>query len=80
PFNRDIGPRYGRPVFRRYEWTVDYRTPDYLDLLRTYSGTPGPNPLAREGLLREIGALIDGRYGGRITKRYLTELRVARRP
>lgn len=77
PLDRDLGPRYGQPAFRRYEWTADYRTADYLDLLRTYSGTPAPNRLAREGVVRDIGALIDGRYGGQISKRYLTELRVA---
>lgn len=77
PMDRDLGAPYGRPAFRRYEWTADYHTSEYLDLLRTYSATPAPNLLAREGILREIGALIDGRYDGRITKRYLTELRLA---
>jgi hypothetical protein len=36
-------------------------------------------PVARRGLLDCIARLIDERYGGRITKRYLTELRYARR-
>jgi SAM-dependent methyltransferase len=79
PPDRDLGPRYGRPVFRRYERDIEYRTAEYLDVLRTYSPTLALSRMAGEGLLREIGALIDGRYGGRITKRYLTELRVARR-
>jgi SAM-dependent methyltransferase len=78
-FDREVGHRYGPPVFRRHEWTVDYRTPEYLDLLRTFSGTLALPPLTRDGLLREIGALIDGRYRGRITKRSMVELRVARR-
>lgn len=77
PFDRVVGPRYGRPVFRRYEWTVDHDTAGYLDVLRTYSPQLAMPPLVREGFLREVGDLIDGRYGGRITKRYLTELRVA---
>ncbi|HEY7814713.1 MAG TPA: class I SAM-dependent methyltransferase [Nakamurella sp.] len=77
PFDRDVAGCYERPVFRRHEWDVDYRTADYLDLLRTYSGTLVLPPLVRDGFLRSVGALIDGRYGGRITKRYLTELRVA---
>lgn len=76
----DPGPgRYGRPVFCRYEWTTGYDTADYLDLLRTHSRLLILPPPAAEGLLRGIGQLIDGRYGGRISKRYLTELRVARR-
>jgi SAM-dependent methyltransferase len=80
PFDQNLGGRYERPAFRRHEWTVDYRTADYLDLLRTYSGTLVLPPLVRDGFLRCVGALIDGRYGGRITKRYLTELRVAHLP
>jgi len=34
---------------------------------------------ARHGLLTCIARLIDGRHQGRIVKRYLTELRLARR-
>ncbi len=34
---------------------------------------------AREGLLSCLTRLIDSRYSGRITKRYLFGLRVARR-
>jgi SAM-dependent methyltransferase len=81
PFDTDRGRsgEYHKPVFRRYEWTADYRTADYLDLLRTYSTTLAMPRPAGEGLVRCIGQLIDGRYGGRITKRYLTELRVARK-
>ncbi|HEX4703706.1 MAG TPA: class I SAM-dependent methyltransferase [Pseudonocardiaceae bacterium] len=78
PFDRALGERYEQPVFRRHEWNVDYRTAEYLDLLRTYSPTLALPTLARDGFLRAVGALIDSRYGGRITKRYLTELRVAR--
>lgn len=79
PYDTAVGDRFGKPVFCRYQWTAGYHTADYLDLLRTYSTTlslPGP---AAAGLLRGIGQLIDGRYGGRISKRYLTELRVVRR-
>jgi SAM-dependent methyltransferase len=78
PFDLDaaIGP-YRRPVFRRYEWEVEYSTAEYLDVVRTYSGTLAVPPLTADGLLRSIAQVIDGRYGGRITKRYLTELRLA---
>ncbi|RFU86028.1 class I SAM-dependent methyltransferase [Streptomyces triticagri] len=70
--------RFGPVVFRRYEWDLTYTTAGYLDVLRTYSGHRTLAEGAREALLACIGALIDGRYGGRVTKRYLTELRVAR--
>jgi hypothetical protein len=56
-----------------------YATAEYLDLLQTYSGHIALDPGAREGLLGCIAELIDSRYGGRISKRYLTELRTARR-
>ncbi len=73
----DRSDRFATSVFRRYEWEVIYSTAKYCDLLRTYSGHIAMEPAAREGLLDCIGDLIDSRYGGRITKRYLTELRVA---
>ncbi|MGW1195286.1 class I SAM-dependent methyltransferase [Streptomyces sp. NPDC002536] len=70
--------RFGPVAFRRYEWDLTYTTAAYLDVLRTYSGHRALPPQAREGLLGCIAALIDTRYGGRVTKRYLTELRVSR--
>ncbi|WP_328379869.1 class I SAM-dependent methyltransferase [Streptomyces sp. NBC_00440] len=70
--------RFGPVVRRRYQWDLGYTTAEYLEVLRTYSGHRALPPEAREGLLRCIEGLIDGRHGGRVTKRYLTELRVAR--
>lgn len=77
----DLGgeERFEPPVFHRHEWELPYSTAEYLDLLRTYSGHRAlPRP-ARDGLLECIGGLIDGRHDGGIVKRYLTELRLARR-
>jgi SAM-dependent methyltransferase len=71
--------RFEPPTFRRYEWEVTYSTAEYLDVLQTYSGHIALDPDAREGLLGCIAELIDSRYGGRISKRYLGELRMARR-
>jgi SAM-dependent methyltransferase len=70
--------RFGPVVFRRHEWDLTYSTAEYTELLRTYSGHRALPPKDREGLLGCIAGLIDGRYGGRVTKRYLTELRVSR--
>ncbi|MFG2228370.1 class I SAM-dependent methyltransferase [Streptomyces sp. NPDC048644] len=70
--------RFSPVVFRRYEWDLMYTTSEYLEVLRTYSGHRALPPEAREGLLGCIARLIDERYGGRVTKRYLTELRVSR--
>ncbi|MFL1379703.1 MULTISPECIES: class I SAM-dependent methyltransferase [unclassified Nocardiopsis] len=69
--------RFGPVTVRRYEWDLAYTTTEYLDVLRTYSGHRALPPQARDGLLDCIAALIDRRYNGRITKRYLTELRVS---
>ncbi|PSK95854.1 methyltransferase family protein [Murinocardiopsis flavida] len=71
--------RFGPAEFRRYEWELTYTTGEYLDLLRTYSGHRALAPEARRGLLDCIAARIDREHGGYITKRYLTELRVAHR-
>jgi hypothetical protein len=67
-------------TFRRYEWELPYTTAGYLQVLLTYSGHRALDPAAKAGLLDCIANLIDGGYGGRITKRYLTELRVASTP
>ncbi|GGZ36863.1 methyltransferase type 11 [Streptomyces inusitatus] len=70
--------RFGPVALRRHEWELTYTTAQYLEVLRTYSGHRALPPKAREGLLECIATLIDGRYGGRVAKRYLTELRVSR--
>jgi SAM-dependent methyltransferase len=68
---------FGPASFRRYEWEQTYSTTAYRDLLLTYSGHRALPPEARRELLDCIARLIDARYGGSITKRYLTELRLA---
>jgi SAM-dependent methyltransferase len=71
--------RFAAAGFRRYEWELPYPTEQYIDLLLTYSGHRALPAAARNGLLDCIAELIDRRYGGRIVKRYLTQLRVAKR-
>ena len=81
PFNTSerLEPYFDPPEFRRYEWNLDYTTQSYLETLLTYSGHIALPTEQREGLLACIANLIESRHGGHITKRYLTELRVARR-
>lgn len=67
------------PVVRMYPFDVEYSTASYLDVLRTYSGHIALDQSNRAQLFECISALIDGSYGGRIVKRYLTSLVVARR-
>ncbi|WP_406483885.1 class I SAM-dependent methyltransferase [Streptomyces microflavus] len=71
--------RFGPTVLRRHEQDLTYTTSAYLDLLRTYSGHRALPEPARNGLLGCVEALIEGRYGGRVTKRCLIELAVSRR-
>jgi SAM-dependent methyltransferase len=72
-------PEFEAPVFHRYTWDVTYTTAEYLDLLLTYSVTRSLPAGDRGRLLQAIGRLIDDGFGGRIVKRYLSELRLARR-
>jgi SAM-dependent methyltransferase len=74
----DRSARFGPATFRRHEWEQAYTTSGYVDVLLTYSGHRALDPQAQAGLLGCVADLIDSAHGGRISKRYLTELRVAR--
>ncbi|MEV6115199.1 class I SAM-dependent methyltransferase [Streptomyces sp. NPDC052109] len=71
--------RFGPTVFRRYEQDLTYTTSEYLALLRTFSGHRALPDTARDGLLGCVASLLDGRYGGRVTRRNLVELGVSYR-
>jgi SAM-dependent methyltransferase len=71
--------RFGPASFHRYEWELPYSTAEYLDVLLTYSGHLALPDGQRSALLSAIAQLIDGDHAGRIVKRSLTELRLARR-
>jgi len=73
----EAGGRFAVAGIRRYERDIAYTTAEYLDVLCTYSSHRALEPARREALLDCIAALIDG-HGGRIAKRYLFELAVAR--
>jgi SAM-dependent methyltransferase len=70
---------FSTPEFHRYPTDIPYTRETYIDVLLTYSGHRAMPPDDQRGLLDCIGGLIDERYGGRIVKRYLTELRTAHR-
>ena len=83
PLDRDEVDRSGRfepAVFHRYEWDLGYTTEAYINTLLTYSGHRALPDADRHGLLTCIEDLINHGYGGRITKRYMSELRLSRRP
>jgi SAM-dependent methyltransferase len=66
-------------TFRRYEWELPYTAQEYVDVLRTYSDHRALDETKRRNLLECIRQLIVERYDGRIRKRYLNTLRIARR-
>jgi hypothetical protein len=75
----DDAPLLGSPHLRRYVRDARYTTAEYLALLLTYSNHLALADEQRRGLLGCVESLIDNRFGGAVTKRYLFELRVARR-
>jgi hypothetical protein len=66
-------------VFRRYERELTYTTMQYLDVLPTYSGHRALPARRGKGCCDAAAGWPTPATGGRVTKRYLTELRVARR-
>lgn len=77
PREFDESEEFSSPEFFRYEWEQAYDTEAYVDLLLTYSNHIALP--AREQLVADIRHLIDTRFGGRVTKRYLTQLATARK-
>ena len=66
-------------VRREYGWDESYDVEGYLRVLSTYSGHIALDPDTRERLFCGISDLIEGKYGGRIVKGYLTTLYLAYR-
>lgn len=72
-------PGFELPLMRRFDWTVDYTTETYLEVLNTYSNHIALEPANAKGLYGCIRELIDSKYGGRVTKAYMALLQLARR-
>ncbi|MEU6144394.1 methyltransferase domain-containing protein [Streptomyces sp. NPDC047081] len=72
-------PLFDEVVATRHTRDITYTTDQYIDVLLTYSGHRALAETARQGLLDCLRRLIDTRYEGRVTKRYLHELIVATR-
>jgi len=72
-------PGYEDVTVRRFTQDITYSTDRYLEVLLTYSNHLALDESSRTGLLRALRELIDTRYGGSVTKRYLHELLTARR-
>jgi SAM-dependent methyltransferase len=66
-------------IVKRYPWSRDYTTVEYLKLLNTHSDHYSLDPIVKEHLFRAIGALIEDKFGGRITKPHLSVLFMAKK-
>lgn len=75
----DASGAFGPVTRRSYRWDQPYDAAGYLRVLATYSGHRTLGEETRSRLFRSISGLIDGEYGGRIVKGYLTTLYVARK-
>lgn len=76
----DDTPLLGPVLRRRHTWEVTYSSDGFQALLATYSNHLDLSADHLKKLLACIGALIEGRFDGTVTMRYLAELVVARRP
>jgi SAM-dependent methyltransferase len=70
---------FGEVAIRQYRWDVTYDAADYIRLVNTYSDYRSLDRAVRKRLYQGIADLIDTRFGGSITKNYLTVLYVAHR-
>ncbi len=66
-------------IVKTYPWSQTYSTHEYLRLLNTYSDHRNLAPQQRTQLFQEIGDVLERKYGGTITKPYLTVLYLAKK-
>jgi SAM-dependent methyltransferase len=69
---------YEKTALFRYRWDQTYETADFADLLRSYSTSQAMEADAREALITEISACIDGEFNGRVTRPLVITLTMAR--
>jgi SAM-dependent methyltransferase len=74
----DASGLFAAAEHRRHVWLREFTTQTYIDEIGTYSSNLGLSEEGREALHSCIAALIDGEYGGGITKAYMTDLHVVR--
>jgi SAM-dependent methyltransferase len=65
------------PEQRSYQWSIDYTTREYVELLATMSEIRLLGEHEREALLVAVGETIE-RYGGRLTMPMVTRAAIAR--
>jgi SAM-dependent methyltransferase len=68
---------FDRVKTRRYEWTQEYTTAGYVELLMTFSNVLALEPPRQAGLLDCMADLIDRELGGRISEHIVNHVVVA---
>ena len=79
PTEFEKSKRFGPVTFHRHEWEVTYTTQQYLDVIATYSSHRILSRDVAAELESFLVALLNGKYGGRIVKRYMAQIAIARK-
>ena len=74
-----VGELFGPPFVAVHPWLAEYDTASYLAMLASQSTYALMDGAQRSALLAGIGALIDSRLQGQVTKQYVTVLAISRR-
>jgi SAM-dependent methyltransferase len=74
----DASGCFGPVSVERFPWSAEYRTPEYLGLLNTYSDHLRLPEDIRQELFNNIGRVID-EHGGSVEKPYIAVLYVAKK-
>jgi len=70
---------FEKVLVKQYPWEKEYKTEQYIKLLNTYSAHRCLDKGRREKLFSNITDLINEKYGGIITRPYLTVLYIAKK-
>jgi SAM-dependent methyltransferase len=73
------GELFAPPDVRTYRWSATYSTQEALGLLATYSLFLVMEPTRRVALFDRLATIIDGDFGGRLTRHYVTIAAMAAR-
>ncbi|MDD2804139.1 MAG: class I SAM-dependent methyltransferase [Elusimicrobiales bacterium] len=71
---------FEKPVLKHYEWEKQFSAKDYVSHLATFSDHISLPEAQREDLFRELAALINGKYDGKVSKSYKSELVLYAKP
>ena len=71
---------FDKPVLKFYDWEKQFSAEDYVSHLATFSDHISLPGTQRDELFRELRALINSKYNGRVAKCYKSELVMYAKP